>query len=191
MRNAKCEVKSPVVSGFAKWQIANGKCITFESDDSTTLLCRVENLPPPGKLNLKNLLQARLKNCCINKKIQGGPPSFEGRYTALDNFLVYLIFRSPRSLTIGRSAPIIKNWRYTSKLVRYILLHKMRYISLRSMRYDINPSFSRAIGTYRTAGISRTRYISQIRQDLYRGASHPYSIHAPRSTLSKSLTSAE
>ena len=25
MRNAKCEMKSPVVSGFTKWQIANGK----------------------------------------------------------------------------------------------------------------------------------------------------------------------
>ena len=25
MRNAKCEMKMPVVSGFAKWQIANGK----------------------------------------------------------------------------------------------------------------------------------------------------------------------
>ena len=62
--------------------------------------------------------------------------------------------------------------RYTSELVRYILLHKMRYISLRSMRYDINPYCSRAAGTYRTVGISRTKYISQIRQDLYRGACH-------------------
>ena len=64
--------------------------------------------------------------------------------------------------------------RYTSELVRYILLHKMRYISLRSMRYDINPFYSRAEGTYRTEGISHTTYISQIRQDLYRGAFAPY-----------------
>ena len=42
------------------------------------------------------------------------------------------------------------------------------------MRYDINPYCSRAVGTYRTEGISRTRYISQIRQDLYRGAFAPY-----------------
>ena len=42
------------------------------------------------------------------------------------------------------------------------------------MRYDINPYFSRAVGAYRTEGISRTMYISQIRQDLYRGAFAPY-----------------
>ena len=42
------------------------------------------------------------------------------------------------------------------------------------MRYDINPFYSRAEGTYRTEGISHTTYISQIRQDLYRGAFAPY-----------------
>ena len=42
------------------------------------------------------------------------------------------------------------------------------------MRYDTNPFFSRAVGTYRTEGISRTMYISQIRQDLYRGVFAPY-----------------
>ena len=42
------------------------------------------------------------------------------------------------------------------------------------MRYDINPYFSCAEGTYRTEGISHTKYISQIRQDLYRGAFAPY-----------------
>ena len=41
------------------------------------------------------------------------------------------------------------------------------------MRYDMNPYFSRAVGTYLTEGISRTKYISQIRQDLYRGAAAP------------------
>ena len=69
-------------------------------------------------------------------------------------------------------ASAIVNCDIQAGLVRYILLHKMRYISLRSMRYDINPYCSRAAGTYRTVGISRTKYISQIRQDLYRGACH-------------------
>ena len=32
----------------------NEKIITFESNDSTTLLCRVENSPPPDKLYRKN-----------------------------------------------------------------------------------------------------------------------------------------
>jgi hypothetical protein len=76
-------------------------------------------------------------------------------------------------LQIGNGKWQIYNRDIQAGLVRYILLYKMRYISLRSMRYDINPYYSRAEGTYRTIGISRTRYISQIRQDLYRGAKAP------------------
>ncbi len=61
--------------------------------------------------------------------------------------------------------------RYTSKLVRYILLHKIRYISRCSIRYDINPYYSCH------KHISNRRYIesldiSKIRQDLYR-----YKVH--------------
>ena len=83
---------------------------------------------------------------------------------SIQYYLLSLILRSLWHLNIGD---------IQAGLVRYILLYKMRYISLRSMRYDINPYYSRAEGTYRTIGISRTRYISQIRQDLYRGAKAP------------------
>ena len=84
---------------------------------------------------------------------------------SIQYYLLSLILRSLWHLNIGD---------IQAGLVRYILLYKMRYISLCSMRYDINPCFSRAKGTYRTKGISRTRYISQICQDLYRGAFAPH-----------------
>ena len=42
----------------------------------------------------------------------------------------------------------------------------VRYISLREMRYDTN-SIPHPEGTYRTAGISRTKYISQILFRIY------------------------
>ena len=73
---------------------------------------------------------------------------------------------------VGDSDTSNKNLRYASKLARYILFHKKRYVSLRSTRYDINP-FSRAEGTYRAEGIShREIYRKSVR--IYIAVAKPH-----------------
>ena len=115
---------------------------------------------------------------------KNGPPPYLLKQTGM----IRIALSSPLAKLIPHSS-LLTVKRYTSKLVRYILSHKMRYISLCSMRYDINPYKSCA-----ERHISHRRYIassdiSQIRQDLYRcGFATHSALRIPNSELKNIFT---
>ena len=107
-------------------------------------------------------------------------PSFEERHHKPQ--LYFPKFTCPKC---NCCALVTKSRRYTSKLVRYILFDKTRYVSLCSTRYDINPYYACRQAHIVTQAYRIVRYIANPK-DLYRcGKATSAQLCASRKTVNE------